>query len=79
MHAEEDCPSRQSFLERFLLLERDRISRWNTYQIQASENTIVQRVLPLNYKNLEQRIYGELNQLRQLADGVDQTLQDLQQ
>ena len=74
MHAEEDCPSRQSFLERFLLLERERIARWNTYQIQTSENTVVQRILPLNYKNLEQRIYGELNQLRQLADGIDQTL-----
>ena len=78
MQAEEDCPSRQSFLERFLLLERDRIARWNTYQIQTSENTVVQRILPLNYKNLEQRIYGELNQLRQLADGIDQTLRGLQ-
>ena len=77
MHSEEDCPSRQRYLARFLLLERDRIARWNTYQIQTSENTVVQRILPLNYKNLEQRIYGELNQLRQLADGVDRALQNL--
>ena len=62
------------FLERFLLLERDRIARWNTYQIQTSENTVVSEYCLL-ITNLEQRIYGELNQLRQLADGIDQTLQ----
>ena len=77
MHAEEDCPSRQKFLEKFLQLEGARIKGWKTYQVRTSENSVIQRTLPLNYKNLEQRIYGELNQLRQLADGVDQALQNL--
>ena len=77
MHAEEDCPSRQKFLEKFLQLEGDRIKGWKTYQIRTTENSVIQRTLPLNYKKLEQRIYGELNQLRQLADGVDQALQNL--
>jgi len=35
------------------------------------------RLKPLNYKNLEQRIYSELSLLRQLEDGIESTLNDL--
>jgi hypothetical protein len=77
MHAEEDCPSQPEFVQKFLALEGDRIKSWKGYQIFGKGNNICQRTLPLNFKNLEQRLYEELNHLRQLEDGVAQALSEL--
>lgn len=74
MHAEEDCPSQSEFIQRFLAIEGDRINRWKGYQAIGSGYSICQRTLPLNFKNLEQRLFEEFNQLRQLEAGVEQAL-----
>ena len=77
MHAEEDCPSQSEFMECFLRLEGERIKSWKKYQIEGRRFTVFYRKLPLNYKNLEQRIYSELSLLRQLEDGIESTLNEL--
>ena len=77
MHAEEDCPSQSEFIERFLALEGDRIMSWKGYETSGKGYSICQRDLPLNFKNLEQRLFEELNQLRQLEASVDQVLGEL--
>jgi hypothetical protein len=77
MHAEEDCPSQSEFIRKFLELEGNRIKSWKGYQTVGNGYSICQRTLPLNFKNLEQRIFEELNRLRQLEAGVDQILHTL--
>ncbi len=74
MHAEEDCPSRSEFIQKLLEIEGDRIKSWKGYQTVGKGYTICQRTLPLNFKNLEQRLFEEFNQLRQLEYGVEKTL-----
>ena len=39
--------------------------------------SICQKELPLNFKNLEERLLEELNRLRQLESSVDKVLQSL--
>ena len=77
MHAEEDCPNQATFIKKFLELEQERISKWKDYKIKGSGYTIFQRTLPLNFKNLEQRILQELSEIRQLESGVDKTLGEI--
>jgi hypothetical protein len=77
MHAEEDCPSQSEFIQKFLALEGDRIKSWKGYQAGGKNYSICQRTLPLNFKNLEQRIFDEFNRLRQLESGVEQALRTL--
>ena len=77
MHAEEDCPNQATFIEKFLELEQERISKRKDYKIRGSGYTIFQRTLPLNFKNLEQRILQELSEIRQLESGVDKTLGEI--
>ncbi|MEL7045756.1 MAG: hypothetical protein AAGL66_12145 [Pseudomonadota bacterium] len=77
MHAEEDCPSQALFLTKFLDREGDRIESWKGYQLIGEGYAICQRVLPLNFKNLEDRLFEEFNRLRQLEGGVDQILSEL--
>ena len=77
MHAEEDCPSQARFIEDFLTLERARIGAWKGYQVTDDGYSICQRELPLNFKNLEERLLGELNRLRQLESSVDKVLESL--
>lgn len=74
MHAEEDCPSQQDFIHKFLAIEGDRIRSWKGYQL-GDGYSICERTLPLNFKNLEQRLLEELNRLRQLESGIEETLQ----
>lgn len=74
MHAEEDCPSQREFIQKFLDIEEDRIKRWKGYQIIGNGYHICQRTMPLNFKNLEQRLFEELNRLRLLETGVEQAL-----
>ena len=77
MHAEEDCPSQPEFIRRFLEIEGHRIRGWKGYQSVGKGYSICQRTLPLNFKNLEHRIFEEFNQLRQLESGVEQALSAL--
>lgn len=74
LHAEEDCPSQQEFIQEFLSLETDRIESWKGYQI-GEGYSICKRTMPLNFKNLEQRLLEEFNRLRQLESGIEQALQ----
>jgi hypothetical protein len=77
MHAEEDCPSQSEFIRRFLELEGDRIKSWKKYQTIGKGYNICQRTLPLNFKNLEDRLFEEFNRLRQLEASVEQVLGEL--
>lgn len=77
MHAEEDCPSQPEFIDKFLALESGRIKSWKGYQTIGKGYHICERTLPLNFKNLEQRIFEELNRLLQLENGVEQALNDV--
>ena len=77
MHAEEDCPSQAKFIDDFLQLEQARIRSWKGYQVIGDGYSICQRELPLNFKNLEERLLEELNRLRQLEPSVDKVLQSL--
>jgi hypothetical protein len=77
MHAEEDCPSQSEFIQNFLELEGNRINSWKGYQTDGKGYNICHRTLPLNFKNLEQRLFEEFNRLRQLETGVEQILRTL--
>ncbi|WP_295893662.1 hypothetical protein [uncultured Vibrio sp.] len=77
MHAEEDCPSQSEFLAQFKALEEQRIMSWKGYKMIDNSYGVCQRVLPLNFKNLEQRLYEEFNRLRVLEASVDQVLRQL--
>ena len=77
MHAEDDCPSQQLFMQKFLEIEGDQIRQWKGYRTVGKGYTICQRSMPLNFKNLEQRLFEELNQLRKLEPGVELALRSL--
>lgn len=77
MHAEEDCPSQPTFIQEFLAIEGDRIRGWKGYQADGSGYGICQRKLPLNFKNLEDRLLEEFNRLRKLEGSVDRVLGEL--
>ncbi|MGH1427869.1 MAG: hypothetical protein ACRBEE_08015 [Arenicella sp.] len=77
MHAEEDCPSQPEFIQKFLDLEEGRIKSWKGYQTVGKGYHICQRILPLNFKHLEQRLFDEFNRLRQLENSVEQVLESL--
>lgn len=79
LHAEEDCPLQQDFMDALLEAERDRIAGWKGYRLVASGYTVCERTLPLNFKKLEQRLLQEFNQLRSLEHAVDQTLSQLEE
>ena len=74
MHVEEDTPSQDAFIEKFLSLESQRIKSWKGYKL-GKGYSVCKRTLPLNSKNLEQRILEELNKLRQLEASIDEILQ----
>ncbi|MDP2571832.1 hypothetical protein Q8W40_06555 [Vibrio penaeicida] len=74
MHAEEDCPSQSEFIRQFMELEGKRINSWKGYKTPDSSYGICQRTLPLNFKNLEQRLFEEFNRLRVLEESVEQVL-----
>lgn len=74
MHVEEDTPSQNEFIEKFLINEKKRMESWKGYKI-GKGYSVCKRTLPLNSKNLEQRIIEELNRLQQLANSIDKTLE----
>ena len=71
MHAEEDCPAQSEFIQKFLELESERIKAWKGYEVLGSGYSICQKTLPLNFKNLEQRLFEEFSQLRKLENSVN--------
>lgn len=75
LHAEEDCPAQQRFIDEFIALEGSRIGSWKGYKKVGKGYVICLRTLPLNFKSLEQRLLEEFNRLRQLESGIDQTLE----
>ena len=77
VHAEEDCPSQSLFVRRILELEGDRIRGWKGYQTIGEGYNVCRKKLPLNFKNLEDRLLSEFNQLRQLELGIDEVLRSL--
>ena len=79
VHAEEDCPSQQRFIEELLTLEGDRIKGWKGYKTVGKGYTICLRTLPIKSKNLEQRIFQELTRLRQLEASIDEALRRVTQ
>lgn len=78
LHAEEDCPSQQRFIEALIDSERGRIQGWKGYRLVGKGYTVCERSLPLNFKALEQRLLQEFNQLRALEGAVDKTLSQLE-
>ncbi|UGA57728.1 hypothetical protein [Vibrio sp. VB16] len=74
MHVEEDCPSQFEFIRQFMDLEGERIKSWKGYKTLGSSYGICQRTLPLNFKNIEQRLFEEFNRLRILESSVNQVL-----
>ena len=74
LHAEEDCPAQERFIEEFLSLEGDRIKSWKGYKIIGKGYSICQRKLPIKSKKLEQRIFEELVRLRKLEASIEEAL-----
>ena len=74
VHAEEDCPSQTQFIEELLAIEGDRIRGWKGYKALGTGYSICERKLPLNFKNLEQRLLEEFNRLSQFEASVEQVL-----
>ena len=77
-HAEGECPEQQAFISRFLEAHGEEIRAWKGYRVQGDGYRVCQRDLPLNTKNLEQRLFEEFNRLRQLESGIDQALEGIQ-
>ncbi len=77
LHAEEDCPFQAEFIEQFLSLAGGRINGWKGYRVIGKGYSICERTLPLNLKNVEQRMIEELGKLRTLADDIDIVLERL--
>ncbi len=65
------------FIRQFKALEKDRIESWRGYKTQDNSYGICQRTLPLNFKNLEQRLFEEFNRLRSLEASVEKVLDRL--
>ena len=78
VHAEEDCPARDQVIAGLLRLEGDRIRAWKGYRVVGSGFTICERRMPLNFKNLEQRLLEEFNRLRQLEASIDEVLRGVE-
>ena len=74
VHAEEDCPSQEQFIQELLAIEGDRIKSWKGYKTVGSGYTICMRTMPLNFKNLDQRLFEEFSRLRKLEAGIDEAL-----
>ena len=74
MHAKEDCPWQTEFIKNFLDLEGNRITECTGWSIEDKGYSVLQKIMPLDVKRLEGRIYAELCQLQVLATRIDRTL-----
>ena len=79
VHAEQDCPSQERFIQELLAIEGDRIKSWKGYKTVGKGYTICIRKLPLTSKNLDQRIFEELSRLRKLEAGIEEALRRVTQ
>ena len=68
---------RNMFKENFFRFENDRLNQWKGYERVGGEYNIIQKTLPLNYKNLEKRLFDEFSQLHKLANSVDDILNSI--
>ena len=75
MHAEDDCPFQSDFIRKFLEIEGEQMKKWKGYKITGKGYSICQKTIPLNFKNLEQRLFEEFNQLRQLEPSIKSALE----
>ena len=64
-------------VHQFLELQRKRIKAWGGYSFHDQGYSILKKTLILNFKNLENKIFGEFSQLRLLAESIDKTLLSL--
>jgi hypothetical protein len=76
-HAETDCPYQSEFIKYFLDIEATRIAGWKGYKVIGKKYNICERMLPLNFKNLADRMYEEMNRLRQLEPTIDEIINQL--
>ena len=53
-------------------IEATRIAGWKGYKVIGKKYNICERILPLNFKNLADRMYEEMNRLRQLEPTMKQ-------
>jgi hypothetical protein len=74
VHAEEDCPAQERFIKELLALEGERIRSWKGYKTVGTGYTVCVRKIPLNFKNLEQRLFEEFSRLRTLEAGIQEAL-----
>ena len=74
VHAEEDCPSQERFIQELMAIEGDRIRSWKGYKAVGKGYTVCMRTLPLNFKNLDQRLFEEFSRLRKLEAGIEEAL-----
>ena len=74
VHAEEDCPSQERFIQELLALEGERIRSWKGYKTVGTGYTICVRKMPLNFKNLDQRLFEEFARLRKLEASIEEAL-----
>ncbi len=58
-------------------MEGERIRSWKGYRTVGKGCSVCERKLPLNFKNLEDRLLEEFNRLRQLEARIDQVLSAL--
>ena len=71
VHAEQECPEQLQFMQKLIAVESRQIQSWKGYTIIGEGYQVCQKNLPLNFKNLEQRMFEEFNQLRKLAATID--------
>ena len=74
VHAEDDCPSQERFIQELMAIEGDRIRSWKGYKAVGKGYTVCMRTLPLNFKNLDQRLFEEFSRLRKLEAGIEEAL-----
>ena len=79
LHAEEDCPLQQEFIQELLVLEGERIRNWKGYKTVGKGYTTCFRMLPVKSKKLDQRMFEELSRLRKLESGIEEALKQVPQ
>ena len=79
VHAEQDCPSQERFIQELLAIEGNRINGWKGYKTVGKGYTICIRKIPIKSKNLDQRIFEELSRLRKLEAGIEEALRRVTQ
>ncbi len=77
LHAEDDVPHQAVFVERFLEQESVRLSRWKGYEVVGGGYSICKRNIPIKTKQLANRLFEEINRLREFEDTIDTLVSDI--